>query len=131
MHGDGNQALVLAVLFDLEQGQVAIVRNMLYASDVLPWVAFLLDGEKLRIGDDVCIRHQPIGRDDPAGTRSAALRTRQPGNAVVRFLGRVADSDHRFANLTRLGERDRAILAAGNDGEDQPIPTLEEERAAD
>jgi DNA-directed RNA polymerase subunit beta' len=28
-------------------------------------------------------------------------------------------------------QRDRAILAAGNDGEDQPIPTLEEERAAD
>ena len=28
-------------------------------------------------------------------------------------------------------QRDRAILAAGADGEDQPIPTLEEEHAAD
>ena len=28
-------------------------------------------------------------------------------------------------------QRDRAILAAGADGEDQPVPTLEQERAAD
>ena len=28
-------------------------------------------------------------------------------------------------------QRDRAILAAGADGEDRPVPTLEEERAAD
>jgi DNA-directed RNA polymerase subunit beta' len=28
-------------------------------------------------------------------------------------------------------QRDRAILAAGNDGEDQPVPTLEQEHAAD
>ena len=28
-------------------------------------------------------------------------------------------------------QRDRAILAAGADGEDQPVPTLEDEHAAD
>ena len=49
-----------------------------------------------------------VGRLIPAGT-----------GGVVNRLKAIA------------GQRDRAILAAGADGEDQPIPTLEEEQAAD
>jgi len=49
-----------------------------------------------------------VGRLIPAGT-----------GGVVNRLKAIA------------GQRDRAILAAGADGEDQPVPTLEEERAAD
>ena len=49
-----------------------------------------------------------VGRLIPAGT-----------GGVVNRLKAIA------------AQRDRAILAAGNDGEDQPVPTLEEERAAD
>ncbi|MFI5001685.1 MAG: DNA-directed RNA polymerase subunit beta', partial [Reyranellales bacterium] len=49
-----------------------------------------------------------VGRLIPAGT-----------GGVVNRLKAIA------------AQRDRAILAAGADGEDQPVPTLEEERAAD
>jgi DNA-directed RNA polymerase subunit beta' len=49
-----------------------------------------------------------VGRLIPAGT-----------GGVVNRLKAIA------------AQRDRAILAAGTDGEDQPVPTLEEERAAD
>ena len=49
-----------------------------------------------------------VGRLIPAGT-----------GGVVNRLKAIA------------GQRDRAILAAGADGEEQLVPTLEEERAAD
>ena len=49
-----------------------------------------------------------VGRLIPAGT-----------GGVVNRLKAIA------------GQRDRAILASSNEGEEQPLPTLEEERAAD
>jgi DNA-directed RNA polymerase subunit beta' len=49
-----------------------------------------------------------VGRLIPAGT-----------GGVVNRLKAIA------------AQRDRAILAAGADGEDQPVPTLEQEHAAD
>jgi DNA-directed RNA polymerase subunit beta' len=49
-----------------------------------------------------------VGRLIPAGT-----------GGVVNRLKAIA------------AQRDRAILAAGADGEDEPVPTLEQERAAD
>ncbi len=49
-----------------------------------------------------------VGRLIPAGT-----------GGVVNRLKAIA------------AQRDRAILAAGNDGEDEPVPTLEQEHAAD
>lgn len=102
---EGEGVVEKGFVFQFEDGEIAVVCDVLDGCDVFFGIALFFEGEEPGIGNDVRVRDDAFvfSRDNPARAGTSFGCAWEPRHPVVGFEGAIDDAREAFSHLGGVG----------------------------